>query len=265
MVGRFLHRVFNKAFAPTVRVVDAVGIVLPPAIGGVYWLTGAPVPDGLGEAVGAWVMGGAAMILFLRFVTAPYLIWKEDQTFIEKLEHKLDDPKRRAQESLRSEFAKDRASLLKKLLAIQSDMRRYNEAASVGAETAETLYELASPFLAAPEFKIYWFTFEKNLKACSALHAWREERMPIAEADQVRLLPRYSFHHTLIYGALEGMIIWLAAEEGHMEAYKKFVDQKDLYEGVDLTFALPPRAGFNEIDWFLEDEWSPPSDPPKPV
>lgn len=265
MINAFLSQILDKTFAPTLRVVDAVGIVVPPAIGSFYWISGAQMPEGLVEAMGAWVIGGAVTVLLLRFVTSPYLIWRDDQKAIAGLKEKLNEPRRLARESLRAEFTKDRAALLKKLLAIQSDMRRYNEAANVGVETAQTLYESASPFLAAPEFKTYWFTFEKNLKACSALHAWRAERSPLSEADEHRSLLRYSLHHTLIYGALDGMTIWLAAEDGHWEAYKKIVDQIDLYEGVDLTFALPPRAGFNEIDWFLGDDWSPPSDPPKPV
>ena len=90
----FLSRIFHQAFAPSIRVVDAVGILVPPAAGGFYWVTGADVPDGLGEALGVWVMGGAAMVLVLRLVTAPYFVWRVDQKEIRELKGKLNDPSR---------------------------------------------------------------------------------------------------------------------------------------------------------------------------
>jgi len=88
----YVRRVFSKAFAPTLRVVDSIGFTLPPVVGFAYWFSGLPVPDGLAEITAALVVGGAAVVLFIRFVTAPYFIWREDQSIIEALNRKIKDP-----------------------------------------------------------------------------------------------------------------------------------------------------------------------------
>lgn len=265
MISQYLSKVAVKAFAPTIRIMDGIGIVLPPIVGAFYWLTGQIAPDMMGEIVGPWVLSGALMVLLLRLVSAPYLVWKDERIRVEELVEKLYEPRRLAKEHIRGEFTKDRVELIREFLAIQADMRAYNEAAHLGVETAGRLYKPASPFLSSADFKRYWFTFEKNLKACSALSVWYEENSPLSQADQLRVLPRWGLHHTLIHAAIEGMTIWLAAEDGHEAAFEKLASQKSLYDDVDLTFALPPRAGFDEIDWFIEGEWSPPIGPPKPA
>tara|TARA_R110002072_G_scaffold98398_2_gene216432 strand:- start:626 stop:1411 length:786 start_codon:yes stop_codon:yes gene_type:complete len=117
----FLSRIFHQAFAPSIRVVDAVGILVPPAAGGFYWVTGADVPDGLGEALGVWVMGGAAMVLVLRLVTAPYFVWRVDQKEIRELKGKLNDPSRIRAERKLDLMLEERERLIIFLTNVESD------------------------------------------------------------------------------------------------------------------------------------------------
>ena len=262
MVRLYLTKILSKALARTFRILDIVGILTPALVGTYFYLVGHRMPEA--EATGSLIFGCTLVVLLLRLTTAPYFVWKDDQTTITSQAEQLADPARKSKTLLIAAFQNDRVELLRRLLSIQGDLRATNDANTFGDETAATLYQLAAPFLIDVHFKTSWFTFEKNIKAFAALNRFQKEKgASLTQTDEIKSLRRYSFHQLLSEGAVRSMILWLSHEKDHSaphELAKKH--SSDWHTSVDFTFALPPRARFDEVDWFMnEQDWNPPYPP----
>ena len=83
-----MRRFLCTAFQPTVRWLDATAIVIAP-VARALW--GDVVTD---EAIAIYIIYFVGAALALRVVSAPYLIWQEDQAIIDGLQNEVERPER---------------------------------------------------------------------------------------------------------------------------------------------------------------------------
>ncbi|MCJ8509029.1 hypothetical protein MUU53_14015 [Rhizobium lemnae] len=253
---RYLKLILEFAFRRSLMRIDIYAAVLTAIGPALFFAAGLTIPPDLTVYISLVVAAMVVATLILRVISAPYFIWKADQAEILRLNEELASPQRHARKALMEQFATEKFQLLRQLMRIKGDMRAYNDAAQIGEQTAKSLYPFAQPFLLDTKFKRYWFTFEKNMKALSALHAWRKANSPLERENEARLLKRFGFHHMLAIGAVDAMMLHLASEkEGAKAAHDKaLVDAEEWCSPVDFTFALPAAANWDEINFYHSDE-----------
>ncbi|GLK52824.1 hypothetical protein GCM10017621_23320 [Maricaulis virginensis] len=82
-----------RTFQPTVRVTDAISILLSAGIPLSYYLRGDSMPEGMPEAIGLWAASAALGVICLRlFIFAPFSIWAEEYKDREALADELGKP-----------------------------------------------------------------------------------------------------------------------------------------------------------------------------
>lgn len=83
----YLSRCATKAFAPTLRIFDAVGFVGSPILLSIW--RDSMTDTALADITIYAVLG----VIAARILASPYLIWREDQSIIAKQKLELDKPK----------------------------------------------------------------------------------------------------------------------------------------------------------------------------
>ena len=128
----YSSRILEKALSPTIRAVDVLGFTMPPMVAAYYWLVGEPMPEDIGQAIGLWVLGGGAAFVFLRLVSAPYFVWREDQERIAELVMEVGAPLRIEMTKLAEIRAEARAEMADNI----SSMNLTSERARKGNDSA---------------------------------------------------------------------------------------------------------------------------------
>lgn len=240
--------VLKTAFARWAPRTDLASGVLGGLVPCAYVLSGRPVPDNVTLLIAEIAVGIIVGWVTIRLVAAPYLIWKQDQAEIVRLSAQLDEPGRKGQAAIMASLSEERVKLIKKLTTILGDLRERNSMQRNAEESARILYAIASPFLFNPDFKFYWFTFEKNMKALAALRAYQGTNKSTTIQSQSRILNRFVYHSILVEASIYGMIEWLAFGEQHRKAFDSLYDTvKTNCREVDFSFAMPSQINFNEI------------------
>jgi hypothetical protein len=250
----YLKLIAERALAKSVLLSDKLSIMAGILLPAILFVAGDAMQEALAGYV-AWaiiitVVGG----VFLRLICAPYFIWKDDQAEIERLKHLLDDPRRRRKEALMSRFDDERADLLKALVPILTDLRGLNDLPVHATELIQRFYLRAAGFLADKDFKLYWLTFEKNLKGWQALTDYVKS-IPgeISKEDQLRVMVRVSLHANLVSASVGSMIAFLGMSDAHRQSFdQNLALTSDLFDKADFSFAIPDLTNFNETSPFDE-------------
>jgi len=95
----YLGLVFHYTFRRSIVLTDRAAILIGPLVTSYFSLRGGPMPEGLDGliAIGVVITAGAALLA--RFVSAPFVIWKRDQSQIKRMQSELDRPVRRLREA----------------------------------------------------------------------------------------------------------------------------------------------------------------------
>jgi hypothetical protein len=90
----YLASVLRFAVKGFVFRTDAMQIILASLVPAYFQLRGMAMPDGIANIVLTYIAYGTVAFVMLRFVTAPYFIWKEQNAKIFTLQDIVDEPKR---------------------------------------------------------------------------------------------------------------------------------------------------------------------------
>lgn len=94
MKENYLTSVLRFALKGFVLRTDAMQIILASLVPAYFQARGVAMPDGIANIVLTYIAYGAIAFVTLRFVTAPYFIWKEQNAKILALQDIVDEPKR---------------------------------------------------------------------------------------------------------------------------------------------------------------------------
>lgn len=114
--SRYFAKLMVRTFQPTVRVTDAISVMLSAGIPLSYYLRGDSIPERLPEIVGLWAASAALGVICLRlFVFAPFSIWAAENTERDALSRELAKPEFLIRKSIAKDQAKSRREIAKAL------------------------------------------------------------------------------------------------------------------------------------------------------
>ena len=248
----YLTRLWSATFARLLIRTDVFAAVVAALLPAAYFIAGRPMPEDPGLAVSLIVACAMGVFLIVRLATAPYRMWIEDQSEINRLQEVIERPERRDRQRLLDFIADDRYFLVRELQLIIGDVRTINKIARDPIETIERLRPAAGLMLGDRLFKVYWFTLEKNMKGYNSLKLYGATDDPMDHSSEARKeLTRFSFHTTLIMGASEALVHLLTGRADHAQVFARFTSPQDGFEGwdIDFSFAIPTQQYFHELPW----------------
>lgn len=240
----YLGRCLRRAFAGSVLLTDKISVVMGVLTPALFLVAGKSL-DQAYQAYIAWgiilVVGGG---IFLRMLTAPYFIWKDDQLRIANLESIITDTSRRRREFFEDTFLSERAGLAKKfnqyaqVVPAPADAAKFDADAHLSALTSDAAF-----FLGDQNFKIYWDTFclaFRNMVRGGAFLDINKDALPRDHSQNT--LDRYHYDLNVTKSAAGALVFILTENSDHSNFYRKSIETlNDKYSHVisvdpEITF-----------------------------
>jgi hypothetical protein len=111
MKESYLASVLRFAVKGFVFRTDAMQILLASLVPAYFQAKGVAMPEGTANIVLTYIAYGTITFMALRFVTAPYFIWKEQNETIDALQKVMDEPKRLSAKNQAEHLTKLKMSL----------------------------------------------------------------------------------------------------------------------------------------------------------
>ena len=243
-MGTYLKLILKHAFAKFFWVADSLSALTGLLIPSIQRVSGNAMQedwtDFLAWAVVIAVGGG----ICLRLILSPYFIWKEDQAEIARLKALLDDPRKKQKEQLQSGFVLERASLIRSLVAIVTDIRKLNDVSDDSSIIINENYPSAAMFFIDFGFRNSWSSFEDNLRGWQSVkdHA-KAAGEALTTEDQLRIMARAGFHSTMVTASALAMIDFLGMGETHKETFEReSKSASDQFAELDFDFDRQTQA-----------------------
>ena len=112
MISEYVALYFKRVLAPTFRLTDVLGVLLPPIIAAYQAYRGTPMLPDSGQDAFVFIGYIAVAVLGLRILATPYLLWRDDQAKIGGLTQRINDL-----EDIPASGARDAAREARKRLA----------------------------------------------------------------------------------------------------------------------------------------------------
>jgi hypothetical protein len=196
-----------------------VGALLPAA----FYLLGHDMPADFAVTISLWVASSVVLILLIRLLAAPYVIWTRDQAAIVALKDKLAEPNRRQREILRDHFLEERANLAKMLAPFVSLEKIFGQLHTVDIESEiRPISTRAFLFITDQDFGIYWQDFCMALRRAhmgAKFHHDNILRMP--EDKRRAVIGRAAYDLDVMSAAATAMIRALVGDDGHRAGYSQ--------------------------------------------
>ena len=141
---------------------DGAQILVAAFLPALFRLMGWPMPAESQAAVFAYIGYSILAFVVIRFVTAPYFIWKEQNTKISTLTESLSAPQQHEESKLRERFAENAAEAIS-LLSDFLIQDTYNLSPSEWQKTETKIQKLIYPMLTGDgELAGLWKSFSTN-------------------------------------------------------------------------------------------------------
>ena len=115
MLWAYLGEVGRRAFSPTARMTDALQVVAASALPAVGKVFGLNIPATAEADILAYIGLAAVAYIAIRFIWAPYAIWKDDRVEVAQLKIELSKPERLIIENMAKIQAKKRVKLSRQI------------------------------------------------------------------------------------------------------------------------------------------------------
>lgn len=232
----FLGAVTRFAFKGIVLRTDGMQIVAASVMPAIFRALGWPMPESAQVASLAYIGYAIAAFVILRFLTAPYFIWKEDKALIAGLEQALASPKQRERQIIAERLADERFRLSEEVTRIRSVMISKSTSTDEKRRAFYGSEVMADKFWNDPLFEEAWEDFHEAanriFQRWLALEASRDEeanRVGFMEAhlfgiDRYRINRRASrLINYLLYDIKPGPL-----EESDLDSPKQVLDPRTL-------------------------------------
>ncbi len=113
MLWRYIGLVLSFAFRRTTNAIDGAQVVIASAIPAVAMVARVHTPSDIGSRSLAYIGLAAVTLLLVRLASAPFFIWRENQTDLDRLREELLKPNRIELKSLAKKRAKARLQIAK--------------------------------------------------------------------------------------------------------------------------------------------------------
>lgn len=120
MIWVYLEQVSRRALSPAVRVTDGLQIASASALPAVGKFLGLKMPYSIGTDALSYIGAAAMAFIAIRFLWAPYALWKDQIIETGKLRLELSKPEQMIQKHMAKQRAKARLKLIKKIHRWQS-------------------------------------------------------------------------------------------------------------------------------------------------
>jgi hypothetical protein len=111
MSKSYLGDLSKFALRPTVDLADGSAVILTGLVPLAYTLLGKHMPDSAFQIIGTLVGVLIISVVFMRAITAPYFVWKEQRANIERLESEVAKPEMLIRQRLDQQIAESRIEL----------------------------------------------------------------------------------------------------------------------------------------------------------
>ena len=140
---------------------DTMQIILASVVPAAYYLLGKPMPEGTTSAILAYVGMTTLTFVAMRFIVAPYFVWKEQNGKIRELRNELDAPDRATRVAMKTTLFNYRTELVRKLIAVKhNSINRFKEGhRNAALECLNQTGKYEDHFFADPKFKELWDKF----------------------------------------------------------------------------------------------------------
>jgi hypothetical protein len=124
MASSYITDIAEFAFRKSYDGLDRLATIAGLAVPAVYYFAGKPMPETVGGQIAAFVLCALAAITVLRFLSAPYFVWREQQAKIAALSESPNEPTRLLLSHMSQRDAKDLSKFLDVVIAIEEDFWR---------------------------------------------------------------------------------------------------------------------------------------------
>ena len=241
---KYLSLIARYVFARTLVRTDILSAVASALIPAVFYAAGKPMPDDIMVTVSLWLAGGIGLVVILRLIVAPYVIWKRDQAEIAHLREIITDSSTRRRHFFENEFLADRAHLAKDLANFAVLMPREADMETFDADNLlQPLTRRAVLFLGDANFSNYWNTFCTALRQSLRGAKFKQEHIAELTAEEAeRLSKRFKYDFEAMRIAANALIQILTETLTHRAYYEEAISA--LSQGNDdVTF-----ESFHELE-----------------
>ena len=213
-------------FARTLLQTDIVSAVISAVVPAVFYLSGRAAPTDVGVTISLWVAATAAIVLTLRLIVAPYVLWKRDQNEIGSLRSVISDTSIKRRQFFEEEFLKDRADLARDLTHYAMVIAPMEAFSAFDADThLNALTRKAVIHLGDQNFRKYWETFctaFRNLVQGAKFAHENAQKISVERMSLVR--DRFAYDFGAMKAGSTALIFILTENHDHAKVYAEILN-----------------------------------------
>lgn len=254
---KYARLIAQFVLARTLIRTDILSAVVSAIMPAMFFLSGREMPADLAVTISLWIASSIAVVLLVRLLAAPYVIWTRDQSEIARLADELEAPTRKNRIEFQTHFIKERAELAKQLARFVSLEMIFGQFHTVNIDAElRPISTRAYIFLPDPSFRMYWTSFCAALRRAhmGAKFAFDHEA-EVTPTLAAEIRERAAYDIAAMSASARAMMNALVGEDDHFQIYELEIemiardfDHLDKEREPSDRWKLPPPQSPSDIE-----------------
>jgi len=240
---KYAALIVEYVFSRTLVRTDILSAVVTALLPAAYYLAGKQIPENYAVLISLWIAASVAVILILRLLAAPYVIWKRDGAEIARLQTLLGDTAAKRRQFFEERFLEDRAALARELAKFVALERIFGKLHTIDIDAElRPITSTAFMFLGDPGFDLYWRNFTAALRNAHGGVRFIELNQDTLSADARDLIRKRAAYDLQVVATSAAALVAILTENiAHAQQYDAAMRAINAqFDDIDLS--LDPRS-----------------------